>query len=162
MQHTSSPPSHDLSGIIAATRAHLERLLPLLREETERLATRQVDGLDQLLAEKLELLQALEQCEQARRAFMKTAGLDVDPQAMNDYLAARADDALRGEWQQVRALLQQLQTINQSNGLVIQRGLDQVGRQLAILRGESASAANVYDTRGQTRSSAGGREISRA
>lgn len=162
MSTANGQPGIQLHDIVTAMHGHLDQLLELLHQENERLVTRQVEGLDRLLADKLQQLQALEQCGQALQAQLRAAGCDGTPQAAGDYIARLGDQTLQTQWQQLRERLQQLQVLNQSNGLVIQRGLDQLQRQLAILRGEAVAATSVYDPRGQTRLDAGKREITRA
>jgi flagella synthesis protein FlgN len=140
----------------------LTRLLALLEDETERLKTRKVDGLDQLLSEKLSAVQTLERIDLERQGALRAAGFTADPAGMREFLAMSQNPQLQAPWQRLTELLQRVQIINEANGTIIHRSLDQVGRQLALLRGESAPASSVYGPSGTTQQQSGGREISRA
>lgn len=151
-----------MQRVLTETVEALEQMARVLQEETERLKSRRVDGLEQLLGTKLSLAQTLERCEQDRRRVVGEAGFGSDPVGMRDFLGRWADAELNDHWEQMTALLKQVHLINQANGMVINGSLAQVQRQLALLRGDGPAAAGVYDTQGQTRGSGGGREITRA
>lgn len=140
----------------------LTRLLALLKDEAERLKTRQVDDLGQLLSEKLAAVQTLERLDGERQGILRSLGFTADPAGMRDFLTQNQSEALQSSWQQLTELLQQVQIINEANGTLIYRSLDQVGRQLALLRGETAPSSSVYGPNGTTQQRPGGREISRA
>lgn len=148
-----------LSGATEALRA----LLALLEEEIERLRTRNIEGLEALLSRKLEAVQSLERLERERQDAVRAAGFSADPAGMQSYLDHCGDTALTSRWSELKALLQQVQLLNEANGNVINRSLSQVETQLALLRGEQpAAAGETYGPGGNTRGRSGGREISRA
>jgi len=57
--------------------------------------------------------------------------------------------------------LQHVQILNEANGRIIQRGLDQTSQMLDLLHGEHAPTASAYGPSGQP-SRSPGRSLSRA
>lgn len=151
-----------MRALLADTTAVLERLTALLEDEAERLSARQVDGIEQLLADKLNALQAAHQADQRRCELLTQAGFATDADGMRAYLAACGDTALTAAWQHVITLLQRAQFLNEANGRIIHRNLDQVTRTLAILRGDETSGVAAYGPTGQAIASAGRGSLSRA
>lgn len=151
-----------MRALIEAQTEALTALAGLLRAETERLACRDIDGLDRLLTDKLSALQEIERLERERQEAMRRAGFEPDPAGMQAYLERARDPELDRAWETLKARLAEVRFSNEANGSVIQRSLDQLQSQLALLRGEPADGAGVYGPGGSTQRAAGGREISRA
>ncbi|SRR5690606_22276806 len=151
-----------MRALLADTTAVLERLTALLEEEAERLAAQQVDGIEQLLADKQNALQAAHEADQKRCQLLTEAGFATGGEGMRAYLAACGDAMLATAWQHIIELLQRAQLLNEANGRIIHRSLDQVTRTLAILRGDAAAEAATYGPSGQTIAGPGRGSLSRA
>ena len=147
MQQSSAQP---MQGILIQLQAHLDRLLELLQAETEHLQQRSLDGLDQLLADKTESLQAIESLDGQRRELLSSSGYDIDTVGMRQYLKTHGAASAIDGWNSLMAALEQAQALNEANGRIIHRSLEQTGQMLAILRGEESGDANVYESSGRT------------
>lgn len=151
-----------MRAILDETVTALQRLAELLAEETDRLKVRNIDGLDQLLAAKLEALQAANGVDQQRRRCLTDAGYDADETGMRRYLADQGDHELDARWQAALQLLQRVRALNEGNGRIIHRGLADIEQLLGVLRGDGGQAATTYGRTGQTKTSATGKTLSRA
>lgn len=141
--------------------AALDRLSLLLQDEAERLKRRDIEDLDVLLVGKREALQAAALADQQRMALLNDAGHEASADGMRHYLAQQNDPELQARWQKIVEQLQHVQILNEANGRIIQRGLDQTGQMLDLLRGEESHGASAYGPSGQTTRSSG-KTISRA
>lgn len=139
----------------------LDQLAQLLEEEAEKLKHRDIDDLDLLLTEKREALQAVADADQQRTALLIDAGHAPDATGMRSYLDQLNNPALQARWQQIVAQLQHIQILNEANGRVIHRSLEQTEQMLDLFRGEESLTAPVYESTGQTKRSSG-KTISRA
>ncbi|RFA28568.1 hypothetical protein CAI21_11930 [Alkalilimnicola ehrlichii] len=138
----------------------LEHLHQLMEQESRRLQAREVTDLEELHQGKLDALQALEACEQDRRALVAAAGFDdQSAEGMRAYLLAQGDEPLAEHWTQLTASLVKLQVMNEVNARVIHRTLSHVQRDLSLISGEIPT--NTYDPKGR-QASPRGRTITRA
>lgn len=146
-------------GLLAAN-----ALVRLLEEEAERLRTRTLDGLQRLLADKANALQVLEQCEQRRRAIVDSLNLSTDERGPVGALN-RLDGSgnLSHRWSELLEAVRRCRQLNEHNGLVINRGLEQVDQALAVLRGTHGfTEPGGYGPTGTRHHRGPGHEISRA
>lgn len=144
-----------MQSILEQLTASLERLSALLHDEAERLRQQNIEGLDQLLSQKLEALQAVEALDGRRRDLLSQAGFSADETGMRDYMH-QYEPALQGSWEAILASLQQLQALNEANGRIIHRGLEQTGQMLALLRGDDSPDASTYGPGGHQARGGGG------
>lgn len=158
MPQSSAQPMQDLLEQLASG---LERLLLILREEATRLQQRNIHELDCLLVEKQQALQAIESLEGQRRQLLSTAGFTVDKAGMRQYLQEHCAPTQLVSWEAVLVSLQQVQALNEANGRIIHRSLEQTGQMLAILRGDDSQSANLYGPSGQP-SRSGSSSLTRA
>lgn len=127
--------------------SHAKRLLALLDEEFEALKHRQLDVLQNILAEKQPLLSLLNQHAEARNRLLKSLNLSTDRMGMQAY-ACQIDqpDALMSNVDNLSELLAQCQSANLRNGKLIRANQTSSNRLLGILRG--GEPTSLYDSRG--------------
>jgi flagella synthesis protein FlgN len=150
-----------MNHVLDQITATLDQLSLLLQDEADRLKRRDIDDLDSLLTDKHEALQAVALADQQRTGLLARAGYEADADGMRRYLAQQNDPELQARWQKIVAQLQHVQIFNEANGRIIQRGLEQTGQMLDLLRGEEHHGASAYGPSGQTARSSG-KTISRA
>lgn len=138
-----------MQAILAQLSASLDRLHGILQEEADRLSQRQIDGVDSLLADKQAALQALEALEAQRRELLAQAGFDGGDSAMRRYLRERCDASLLPAWEAILDTLRRVQALNEANGRIIHRSLEQTTQILAILRGEDGQNPLLYGPSGR-------------
>lgn len=162
-----APPSQNgktAEALIDEGLAAAQRLARLLEEEAERLRTRRLDGLQQLLEEKAGALQVLEQCEERRRELIDSVGVSmVDGGVATALDNMDSSGHLRKRWEDLLKAVGQCRSLNEHNGLVINKGLEQVDRALAVLRGtHGLTEPGGYGPKGIKPHRGPGQEISTA
>lgn len=153
--------AESMQAVLESCTRALGELEALLEREQQQLRERQFEGLETLLNGKITALQDIERCEAERRRLVSDAGYAADAEGMRAYLAGSADSALESAWQALAERLRAVRAHNDTNGLIIEKGMAQLQHGLALLTG-SAPQQNTYGPKGETRQGKGGREISRA
>ncbi len=134
------------------------RLLKLLLEEEQRvLETRDIDAINATVQQKLDCLKALEAQERERRDLTAQSGLGD----WNRLLSAM-DPALLEDWKSLAAQLREIADAAAINEKIVNRARHGTQRILAILRGQVADPAGVYDRAGRTREYGNARAITQA
>ena len=134
-------------------------LQKLLDQEREALEQRDYDGFNQLLGNKQQLLQQLEQHAGHRQQLLKNAGFSDDQQALDQ--AERQAPATAKLWRTLLEQWQKCQQQNEVNERVAQRTRQVVGQVLDMLRGRTASS-RTYDASGTAKSYNSGLTITSA
>ncbi|MDY0007618.1 MAG: flagellar protein FlgN [Spongiibacteraceae bacterium] len=160
-QATSHPPYdwQRLDTLIRADLATTQTLLTLLQREKTALETREYEGFDALLADKQRAVAELEQGAGERAALLAASDYHDDAALLAACTNAAPDTATC--WRELIAHWEQCQHLNQVNEQIVRRTRLVIGRVLDILQGRS-ERVDLYDAGGQTRHSAGGRDISQA
>lgn len=115
-------------------------LLQLLHAERDALSERQLDLLEDILQNKAEHLQSLENSAQQRAQWLGSndpGGPPLDHRWQN-LLAQRAPH-LQPHWKSLRELLQTCQAENEVNGKMLGRSQQTLNRVLGLLRGQKDS-----------------------
>lgn len=127
----------DMAGAVAQLRAALDA-------ERGALDAGDSFALDTATAEKARLMQRLESLDAERRQFEQTLG---------------AADA---RWPGVLAALGECRRLNEINGGIVERRLQDVRRALAVLQGAGEAPPTLYGPGGRTRTQAQRGSLSRA
>lgn len=115
-------------------------LLQLLHAERDALRERQLDLLEDILQNKAEHLQSLENSAQQRAQWLGSSGSGGPPleYRWNSLLAEHAPH-LQPHWKSLRELLQSCQAENEVNGKMLGRSQQTLNRVLGLLRGQNDS-----------------------
>ena len=126
---------------------HAKRLLALLDEEFEALKNRQLDILQNILAEKQPLLTLLNQHAESRNRFLTSLNHSADRQGIQAYARQISQsDTLVPAADHLSELLAQCQSANLRNGKLIRANQTSSTHLLGILRG--GEPTSLYDSRG--------------
>lgn len=126
---------------------HAKRLLALLDEEFEALKNRQLDILQNILAEKQPLLTLLNQHAESRNRLLTSLNHSADRQGIQAYARQISQsDTLVPAADHLSELLAQCQSANLRNGKLIRANQTSSTHLLGILRG--GEPTSLYDSRG--------------
>jgi flagellar biosynthesis/type III secretory pathway chaperone len=155
----AQPASLDWPTLVASLREaeRLSReLLDLLECERNALEQRDYAAFERLLADKTELVMALERNTRERSGWLQHNGFADERAALNH--ADTAAPALANAWRKLATLWEQCQQASLINEQISQRTRMVVGRMLDLLSG-NAGQGSVYDSQGATRRAQSGRNI---
>lgn len=131
-----------------------------LEQETVALSERQLDALNEAVANKLRSAESLEQLTREQNTLLDNAGFNPDAEGMQACLHVWDSQAqLQSQWEQLQAIMQRCRQLNQINGGALQLQQQQVQSALHMLRGADQST-ELYDPRGQAVSSGSSQRIS--
>lgn len=138
---------------------HSEQLLAVLMQERQALESREYNGLENLIAQKKNLVEQLENNAAQRKRWLSQHGMADDFTALNAANTEAPDVATR--WETAAIVWRDCQTANQVNEQICRRTRLVVENVLNILRGQNAPSA-TYDAKGYSHRSQDGRTISNA
>jgi flagella synthesis protein FlgN len=137
----------DLATSVKDDIGHAQRLLELIDEEFEALKNRQLDTLQNVLADKQPLLTLLSQHAAMRHRLLASQNLTADRLGMETYTRQLGQsEALMPCIDQLSELLERCQSGNLRNGRLIRANHSSSSSLLGILRG--GEATSLYDSRG--------------
>lgn len=126
-----------------------DQLIELLQRESEALKQRQTQTLENLIPEKNNLLGALANSANQRRAWLQALGKPTDETHWLELLQAMGGQKLLDQWQVFNDKLSNTKHLNDVNGKMIARGQQTINRLLDILRGQF-DAPKLYNQSGTT------------
>lgn len=133
---------------------HMKAIKLCLENEKLALQARDLDQIESLAKQKESCLEQIKQDIQARNALVNQAGFSVDEagmQSLIDSLPEQHAKALSKGWHQLVSLHEDIQKLNQANGMVINRGLQQVDMMLGIVQsGSNARTTKTYNAKGRS------------
>lgn len=136
---------------------HMKAIRTCMLEEKKALETRDADLIQQLAQDKAALLKHIEADIVQRQHLLESQQLPVDDKGMQSLLDAFPDtvsDALHKGWKQLSSLHQEVQQLNLTNGIIINKGLQQVDMMLDMIRQNGDSqATGTYNAKGRAVSS---------
>lgn len=125
-----------------------------LENEKDALTNRDIQQIQQFTLEKKELLKNIEADIEQRHSLLSEAGFELDDAGMEALLTSfpeKVASSLSQGWQQLVSLHTDIQKINQSNGMIINKGLQQVDAMLSILQyNTEARTARTYNAKGRS------------
>jgi flagellar biosynthesis protein FlgN len=128
------------------------RLVNLLERERDALASRQVDELLQVVAEKESSLTRLDGYASERASLLQQAGYSPDRDGFMALLNAEPSGRLRELWTAVETLLKRCRQQNEINGKMLDIGQIQARQMLALLLGRESGGNELYDQNGNASS----------
>lgn len=133
-----------------------------LERESNALAERDLQALNQAVAEKQQLVVSLERLTREQTQLMRTAGFDADAMGMAACLRAWDEQGLMTPlWERLQTVMGRCKRLNQINGGVVETQRQQVDQAIHILRGEDPRT-ELYGPSGHTVTGDASRHISKA
>lgn len=139
--------------------AHSEQLLSILLQERQALEAREYTDFENLIAQKKNLVEQLENNALQRKRWLSQHGMADDFVALDT--AKQQAPAIVDRWQAAAIVWRECQAANQVNEQICRRTRLVVENVLNILRGQNAPAA-TYNANGYSQNSPDGRTISNA
>ena len=137
----------DIHSMIQSDLATSRQLLSLLEEETSSTKTRDYLSLSRLLEEKVPLLEQLKDNAKRRSQWLASMNLQASEESWAELLKSLNDENLHHQWQDIKSTIEHCQQINETNGQLINRGLNSHSQLLNIMRGNSNNA-DLYTAKG--------------
>lgn len=146
MPPDNAPHSHStLLARLAEESAAWQALLQTLQDEEQALIAGDADRLALLNAAKLTQLQNVSDHARNRHADLLAAGHTPDPAGMGAWLAQHKHPELLTRWQQLGAMEQEAQAMNQRIGSLIEMRLTSTRQALNVLIHSATSQGGLYD-----------------
>jgi flagellar biosynthesis/type III secretory pathway chaperone len=150
MDDTPNTASH-LLQILNQENEQAQKLLALLEHEYQLLKSNPGRELEEVLAQKKQLLKSVEQSVSAHHRFLQQQGLSRDRQGTERYLEQhRHDPSLTAAWERYLELLQACHKQNEINGGAVALNQRQVNQALNLLLG-MGDGNKTYGRSGETR-----------
>ncbi len=162
MSPSESSRSPALIAQLTAEGAAWQALLNVLGEEERALVDGEADRLAPLNAAKLAQLHTLGNLARARHDELLAAGHTPDHAGMNAWLAQHGQSEHDARWQQLCAMEQQAQAMNQRIGTLIDMRLSATRQALNVLIHAATSQNGLYDQAGQSVSASKGKPLTAA
>ena len=111
-----------------------QKLLVLLEEEQEALKNRDADKVDQLLDQKVPLLEQLEKSAKFRAGLAQSVGTQNRERGWQSMLETLGASSIKNEWANLKTLFIQVRKQNEINGRLLSRHQQTIGRLLDLVR----------------------------
>lgn len=133
---------------------HMKAVKTCMQDEQEALKSRDIDKIQAATLEKQKLLRLIEDDIKSRQLLLSDNGFEVNDDGMDKLISdlpAKIAAALTQGWQQLVSLHNDVKEINQANGMIINKGLQQVDAMLGILQYNTESrSARTYNAKGRS------------
>jgi flagella synthesis protein FlgN len=151
-----------LRDMLAQDADAVKQLKALLLKERELLEQRKLDGMQEILNAKDQLLDNLSFTAKQREQLLRNAGLPTDLAGWNTFLSRDTSTlALIPEWQTLTDEFIECRTANEINGKMINRSKQTLSHLLNLLRGQVV-APSLYTQKGSTTNYSGSHTIVKA
>ncbi|MDX1397182.1 MAG: flagellar protein FlgN [Oceanospirillum sp.] len=125
-----------------------------MENEKEALKVRDIKQIQALTVEKQKLLKLIETDISERQQLLTEQNLELDDEGMQSLIESfpeKISTSLSQGWQQLISLHNDIKEINQANGMIINKGLQQVDAMLSILQyNTEARTARTYNAKGRS------------
>jgi len=151
-----------LRDMLAQDADAVKQLKVLLLKERELLEQRKLEGMQEILSVKDQLLDNLSFTAKQREQLLRNAGLPTDLAGWNIFLSRDTLTlALIPEWQTLTNEFIECRTANDINGKMINRSKQTLSHLLNLLRGQVV-APSLYTQKGSTTNHSGSHTIVKA
>lgn len=151
-----------LLGAITAEISALHQFIAVLEEEQKLLIGGDADAVLPLIEKKTGLIGALGNAGQQREAALRELGIEISKEAMEAWFA-QAPAELKGKWQQLLALAQTANRLNNTNGQLINTRLQYNQQALSVLINASGNIGDdTYGPDGHKAAGSGSRPLGSA
>lgn len=125
-----------------------------MENEKEALKNREIEQIQALTVEKQQLLKSIEANVAERQQLLADQQLELTDAGMQSLIESfpeKTASSLAQGWQQLVSLHEEVKQINQANGMIINKGLQQVDAMLSILQyNTEARSARTYNAKGRS------------
>jgi len=125
-----------------------------IENEKEALKIRDINRIQTITLEKQKLLNQVEADINDRQELLTSQNLELDDESMLALITSfpeKVSASLSQGWQQLISLHDDVKEINQANGMIINKGLQQVDAMLSILQyNTEARTARTYNAKGRS------------
>lgn len=133
---------------------HMKSIRTCILNEKEALQDRDPDKIEAIAQEKNLLLEKIVADVDVRNAILAGAGFSSDESGMDHLIESLPENYARvliKGWQQLVSLHEEVQELNQANGMIVNRGLQQVDTMLGVIQsGTGARSAQTYNAKGRS------------
>ena len=129
-----------------------QQLLGLLKKETPSIKKRDYESIKKILLDKAPLLDQLKRHTEIRREWLLSLYKVADENHWNTFLASFNMPEIQRQWEDLNTNITECKTINDTNGVMINRGKKTYSQLLRMLKGDTAQA-NLYNEKGNQQSS---------
>ncbi|OOV88510.1 flagella synthesis protein FlgN [Oceanospirillum linum] len=133
---------------------HMKAVKQCIENEKEALKIRDIKQIQMITLEKQKLLNQVEADINDRQELLTSQNLELDDESMLALIAGfpeKVSASLSQGWQQLISLHDDVKEINQANGMIINKGLQQVDAMLSILQyNTEARTARTYNAKGRS------------
>lgn len=146
-----------VKSLIDNEQHNLSELITLLEREQQLLAERDGQALQQMMGSKAQLLNALQQNQQAREQMLQQAGMKPTPNHWRRLLLTldkQHKGSLARQWHRLEKELARCKAQNETNGKIIHRTQFTVSHLLDVLRGKFGQP-KLYNQQGTTGANSG-------
>lgn len=139
-----------LRDMLAQDSAAIQELKSLLTQERELLEQRQLQGMQEIVSRKDQLLDNLSHSARQREQVLTSAALPTDLAGWKRFLERDTQTlSLIPEWDLLTAEFAECQAANEVNGKMINRSKQTLSQLLNLIRGQVA-APSLYTQKGST------------
>lgn len=136
-------------GCLQEAQTAVSALRDELDNEAQTLREQELPDLPALIERKVASLRTLEGFEHLRQTMLAQAGFSADGAGMRAFLREQGDENLTNAWRDFVKGLGYLQAINEANGRIINRRLQQTQTSLSVLLGQGGDGqSTTYDASG--------------
>jgi len=133
---------------------HMKQIKTCMLDEQQALQARELEQIETIAKQKNQLLEEVKADIEQRQQLIEGAGFSVDDSGMEqliDSLPENFSAALSKGWQQLVGLHEEVQELNQTNGMIINKGLQQVDTMLGVVRGNPETrTSRTYNAKGRS------------
>jgi len=129
----------------------LTRLLSELKGEQKALVEQDLASIDNMMHQRLTLLQQLSAAAKVRYDALAAQGYQADEQGMSDWIRQQSDSKLSKAWQIFQQSLAHAKELNRLNGILINKHAHRIQERLGAFQGNDKDA-QVYGKNGQAKS----------
>jgi flagella synthesis protein FlgN len=139
-----------LRDMLAHDSTAIQELKGLLNQERELLEQRQVEGMQEIVSRKDQLLDSLSYTARQREQVLTSAALPTDLAGWKTFLERDTQtSSLIPEWELLTTEFAECQAANEVNGKMINRSKQTLSHLLNLIRGQVA-APSLYTQKGAT------------
>jgi flagellar biosynthesis/type III secretory pathway chaperone len=126
------------TATVQASLHGLQTIEPVLERERDALTGRDPQHLEQVVRDKLVLLNQLEHGVRARDQLQQSAGFEAGPDGGSRLVETLDHPVLRRDWTQLTALARRVAELNDRNGQLVVQGQRDTRTALGVLTGRNA------------------------
>lgn len=144
--------SKTLLPLLQEITSYLQQLLLALKNEHKALSENNIETIQVIAAEKILLMEHLEDLNNERRTLLELAGLDITATGIGDFLQNTSSPRaplMKTLWDEISKLSSECDKQNNINGIIIESNKRHTENALSILQGKQQNT-ELYSKNGQS------------